>query len=77
LTGTFSKVIAGLVTVLAWLTVGSPIAAQQTAAAPRDIEAALAKVSPSLVRIHVVTYAYEEGRELKREASGSGTIITP
>jgi serine protease Do len=77
LTGTFSKVIAGLVTVLAWLTVGSPIAAQQTAAAPRDIEAALKKVSPSLVRIHVVTYAYEEGRELKREASGSGTIITP
>jgi serine protease Do len=77
LTGTFSKVMAGLVTVLAWLTIGSPIAAQQTTAAPRDIEAALAKVSPSLVRIHVVTYAYEDGRELKREASGSGTIITP
>ena len=29
------------------------------------------------MRIHVVTYAYEDGREVKREASGSGTIITP
>ena len=38
---------------------------------------ALAKVSPSLVRIHVVSLDYSDGRELKREASGSGTIITP
>ena len=41
------------------------------------IDAALAKVSPSLVRIHVVAFGYASGRELKREASGSGTIITP
>jgi serine protease Do len=41
------------------------------------IRDALAKISPSLVRIHVVTYSYEEGREVKREASGSGTIISP
>ena len=47
--------------------------ADQTAA----VEAALAKVSPSLVRIHVVTVDHNDGRELKREASGSGTIITP
>src|SRR5215213_7597080 len=40
------------------------------------IEAALAKVAPSLVRIHVVTVSYNDGREIKREASGSGTIIT-
>jgi serine protease Do len=45
----------------------------QTAA----IDAALSKVSPSLVRIHVVTVDYQDGREVKREASGSGTIITP
>ena len=32
---------------------------------------------PSLVRIHVVSIDYQDGRELKREASGSGTIITP
>jgi serine protease Do len=41
------------------------------------VEVALAKVAPSLVRIHVVTIDYQEGRELKREASGSGTIISP
>lgn len=38
---------------------------------------ALTRVSPSLVRIHVVSLDYSDGRELKREASGSGTIITP
>ena len=40
------------------------------------IGAALAKVAPSLVRIHVVTVSHTDGREIKREASGSGTIIT-
>ena len=38
---------------------------------------ALEKVAPSLVRIHVVSIDHQDGRELKREASGSGTIITP
>ena len=74
---TFRRRTRGIVTVLAWLTLAVPVAARQSPPAEPDIEAALAKVSPSLVRIHVVTYAYEEGRELKREASGSGTIITP
>jgi serine protease Do len=41
------------------------------------IDAALSKVAPSLVRIHVVGFDYSDGREVKREASGSGTIITP
>jgi serine protease Do len=45
-------------------------------AAPAAVEAALAKVAPSLVRIHVVTVSHAGGREIKREASGSGTIIT-
>ncbi len=40
------------------------------------IGAALARVAPSLVRIHVVTVSHTDGREIKREASGSGTIIT-
>ena len=58
-------------------------AAAQGPATPADqvqpgaIEAALAKVAPSLVRIHVVTVSHQDGREIKREASGSGTIITP
>ena len=57
-----------------------PAAAQTPAAplaAPAAVEAALAKVAPSLVRIHVVTVSHAGGREIKREASGSGTIITP
>ena len=67
----------GIVAVLAWTALASSLVARQSPGAEPGIEAALAKVSPSLVRIHVVTYAYEDGRELKREASGSGTIITP
>lgn len=50
----------------------APAGAQSAA-----VEAALAKVAPSLVRIHVVTVSHADGREIKREASGSGTIITP
>jgi serine protease Do len=41
------------------------------------IDAAISQVVPSLVRIHVVTVNHTDGREVKREASGSGTIITP
>src|SRR5262245_19540266 len=47
-------------------------AASDTAA----VHAALSHVAPSLVRIHVVSLDHQEGRELKREAAGSGTIIT-
>jgi serine protease Do len=58
-----------------------PAAAAQTAASDSAqsaaVDAALAKVAPSLVRIHVVTIEYQDGREIKREAAGSGTIITP
>ena len=41
------------------------------------VHTALQKVAPSLVRIHVVSLDHQDGRELKREAAGSGTIITP
>jgi serine protease Do len=54
--------------------------AQSAAPSPEQsaaVQAALAKVAPSLVRIHVVSVEFQDGRELKREASGSGTIITP
>lgn len=43
----------------------------------KTIDAAVAKVKPALVRIHVVETYYSEGRELKYEASGSGAVITP
>src|ERR1700752_992914 len=69
------------------LTLLAPVAAgarQQSSANGADggpdaaaVHAALAKVAPSLVRIHVVSIEHEDGRELKREAAGSGTIITP
>ncbi|MFL6280804.1 MAG: PDZ domain-containing protein [Vicinamibacterales bacterium] len=62
--------------ILAGLALCAPIAARQRSPSELLIGPALAKISPSLVRIHVVTYGYEEGREVKREASGSGTIIS-
>ena len=45
---------------------------QQSAA----VDTAIARVGPSLVRIHVVMVDHVAGREVKREASGSGTIIS-
>ena len=53
---------------------------QSAAPAPgqtAEVQAALDRVAPSLVRIHVVSVDFQDGRELKREASGSGTIISP
>src|ERR1700752_3617120 len=70
--------------VLGLLAPAAPLAQQgfssNLAAAPpgsADVYAALSKVALSLVRIHVVSIEHEDGRALKREASGSGTIITP
>jgi serine protease Do len=68
-----------LATVL--LTSVAGVAFAQSAAPPpeqtAEVQAALALVAPSLVRIHVVSVDFQDGRELKREASGSGTIISP
>ena len=58
----------------------APVSASAQSNAAQDaaaVASALSKVAPSLVRIHVVSVDHQEGRELKREASGSGTIITP
>ncbi len=41
-----------------------------------SIEKAVNAVRPALVRIHVVEVYYREGRELKYEISGSGSVIT-
>jgi S1-C subfamily serine protease len=40
------------------------------------VEAAIGKMRPSLVRIHVVSTEYREGREMKMQAVGSGAIIS-
>lgn len=41
-----------------------------------SVDVAIAKVKPALVRIGVVWTEYQDGRERKYEATGSGTIIT-
>ncbi len=41
-----------------------------------QVDAAIAKVKPALVRIRVVATDYNEGREIKMQAVGSGAIIT-
>jgi serine protease Do len=56
------------------------VAAIARAEAPLDplwpaMERAIARVKPALVRIQVVWTDYSQGREIKREASGSGFII--
>jgi len=43
----------------------------------KNVEHAISHVYPSLVQIYVITTYYEDGREKKAEASGSGVIISP
>ncbi|MDD5224123.1 MAG: PDZ domain-containing protein [bacterium] len=42
----------------------------------RAVDEAVAGVKPAVVRIHVVMAFYDQGRENKHEASGSGVIIS-
>src|SRR5688572_19095796 len=70
-----------LATVLVFVTGAPPLLTQSKPeevplAAPAAVEAALAKVAPTRVGINVVTVSHSGGREIKREASGRGTIIT-
>jgi serine protease Do len=55
----------------------SAVEGQQPAPDRAEIDRAVDRVRPSLVRIHVVAVEYDQGREIKREGAGSGTIITP
>lgn len=41
-----------------------------------QVDAAIAKVRPALVRIRVVSTEFSEGREIKQQSVGSGAIIT-
>jgi len=47
-----------------------------TARLRSQVDSAIAKMKPALVRIHVVSAEYNEGREVKMQAVGSGAIIT-
>src|SRR6266581_1396872 len=40
------------------------------------VDSAIARMRPALVRIHVVSTEYREGREMKMQAVGSGAIIS-
>ena len=55
---------------------GQAAPASAASSQPAAVDVALSKVAPSLVRIHVVSVEFQEGREIKREAAGSGTIIS-
>ncbi len=46
------------------------------AAVRSQVDAAVAKVKPALVRIRVVSTDYSDGREIKMQEVGSGAIIT-
>ncbi len=43
----------------------------------QEMTAAVNAVRPALIRIHVVSATYSQGRESKVESSGSGVIISP
>ena len=62
ISGTFGRYVARVLTIALVVGLVETATAQPRQAAEAAIDAALAKVSPSLVRIHVVTYAYEDGR---------------
>src|SRR6266545_3487851 len=59
-------------------TVGRSFAkgAEVTSRLRSEVDSAIAKVKPALVRIHVVSGEYNEGREVKLQAVGSGAIIS-
>ena len=66
------------VAVLAVLwTGGPPAAAQEPTDLTGVIERAIQGVYPALVRLHVISVMPNGGREVKRESSGSGVVISP
>lgn len=63
--------------VLGWIVCVSGAYAQDVPDTVRAaVDVSIAKVKPALVRIAVVWTDYNDGREIKWEATGSGTIIT-
>jgi serine protease Do len=76
------RLIIMLLFVLLWPLPPSSFAAAEDIAKPsvdtqqQAVEAAIARVKPALVRIHVVSATYYRGREEKVESYGSGVIIS-
>jgi len=61
-----------------WLVLVSALnlSAAGEAALRTQVDAAIARVKPSLVRIEVVSAEYQDGREVKQRVVGSGAIIS-
>jgi serine protease Do len=71
----FAKLAVAAVFSMGLLAVGA--SSQQIPESLREaVDLAVSKVKPALVRIHVVSTTYREGRELKYESFGSGVIVT-
>lgn len=61
---------------MAALVICSCVASAATDGTRAAVEAAVSAVKPALVKITVVAVEYDQGREVKLEASGSGVIIS-
>ncbi|MGH9312655.1 MAG: PDZ domain-containing protein [Vicinamibacterales bacterium] len=68
--------VLALACVLAPSGAAARVEGQPAAPDRAEIDRAVDRVRPSLVRIHVVAVEHDQGREIKREGAGSGTIIT-
>lgn len=62
---------------LAGFTPGFGVAGAEGLELRDAVDHAVEQIKPALVRIHVVSTSYREGRENKFQSSGSGVIITP
>ena len=63
--------------VLLLCVVSAPAAVNSVPSSVRSqVDAAIAKVRPALVRIRVVSTEFSDGREIKQQSVGSGAIIT-
>src|SRR4051794_9607762 len=67
---------AGSLIVYLLFSAGSAQAVESPASLRAAVDRAIAKMQPALVRIHVVSTEYREGRELKMQEVGSGAIIS-
>ena len=68
-------VLAGFAAAFLCAAAQAQTAASESGGLSSAVKAAVEKVNPALVRIHVVETYYDEGREMKSEASGSGIVI--
>lgn len=75
----YSKIILLCVVAGALVSCGlhAQYASPEPIARPERVQRAIEKVKPAIVRIEVVETSDRQGRKVKREAAGSGVIISP